>query len=85
MLSPQPAAERWLPQLRMVPAQLMCGAVAMRADARAQLLHFGDEFVSGELGKIFVHSISYKAPEHCFGPAVNTSIALLGHGSGLRG
>jgi hypothetical protein len=60
-LRPRWYGELWIelfwqqaPQVRMVPTQLMFSAVAMRADAGAQLLHLRDEFVSGELVEIVV-------------------------------
>jgi hypothetical protein len=61
------------PQLRMVPTELMGGAVAMRADAGTQLLHLRNQFVSCELCKIFIHSLSYHAPKHSVVPAASLS------------
>ena len=43
------------PELGMVPAQLMLGAVAMLANPRPQFLYFRDQFVSRKSFKIFVH------------------------------
>ncbi len=61
------------PQLRMVPTELMGGAVAMRADAGTQLLHLRNQFVSCALCKIFIHSLSYHAPQHGVVPAASLS------------
>jgi len=44
------------PELRMVPTQFVPRAVAMLPDSRAQLLYLGDEFLSGEPFKVFVHN-----------------------------
>jgi len=44
------------PQTGVVPAQLVLGAVAMFADARAQLLDLADQLLTSHLLDIFVHA-----------------------------
>src|SRR5688500_14268222 len=43
------------PELRMVPAERVTAAVAVRADAVAEALRLGDELVVGHQGEIVVH------------------------------
>jgi hypothetical protein len=41
-----------------MPAELMSGAVAVRADPRAQLLHFNDQLIARHRFEILVHDAS---------------------------
>jgi hypothetical protein len=43
------------PELRVMPAQVMSGAIAMRANAGAQFPDLRDERFTVEVGKVFVH------------------------------
>lgn len=47
-----------IPKLRMMPAEVMAGAVTVLADACAEFFDFGDELVPVQVLEVFVHKLA---------------------------